>query len=70
VIIAAVSYLMVSTLPLMGLKFSNYSLKQNWTKFLLVGAGIISALLFQWLAVPVIFILYILLSLLTQNKTA
>lgn len=70
VIIAVVSYLMVSTLPLMGLKFPNYNLKQNWTKFLLVGAGIVSALLFQWLAVPVIFILYILLSLLTQNKTA
>jgi CDP-diacylglycerol---serine O-phosphatidyltransferase len=70
VIIAIVSYLMVSTLPLMGLKFSNYSLKQNWAKFLLAGAGIVSALLFQWMAVPIIFILYILLSLLTQNKTA
>jgi CDP-diacylglycerol--serine O-phosphatidyltransferase len=70
VIIAVVSYLMVSTLPLMGLKFTNYSLKQNWTRFLLVGAGIVSALLFQWMAVPVVFILYILLSLLTQNKTA
>jgi CDP-diacylglycerol--serine O-phosphatidyltransferase len=70
VIIGLVSYLMVSTLPLMGLKFTNYSLKQNWPKFLLAGVGLVTAILFQWMAVPVIFIVYILLSLLTQNKTA
>jgi CDP-diacylglycerol--serine O-phosphatidyltransferase len=65
-----VSYLMVSTLPLMGLKFINYNVKDNWPKFLLVAVALVSALLFQWIAVPVVFVLYILLSLLTQNKTA
>jgi CDP-diacylglycerol--serine O-phosphatidyltransferase len=69
-IIAIVSYLMVSTLPLMGLKFTNYNVKDNWPKFLLVAVALVSALLFQWMAVPIIFVLYILLSLLTQNKTA
>jgi CDP-diacylglycerol--serine O-phosphatidyltransferase len=69
-IIAIVSYLMVSTLPLMGLKFINYNVKDNWPKFLLVAVALVSALLFQWMAVPIIFVLYILLSLLTQNKTA
>jgi CDP-diacylglycerol--serine O-phosphatidyltransferase len=69
-IIGIVSYLMVSTLPLMGLKFINYKVKENWPKFLLVAVALVSALLFQWMAVPIVFILYILLSLLTQNKTA
>lgn len=69
-IIGIVSYLMVSTLPLMGLKFINYNIKDNWPKFLLVAVALVSALLFQWMAVPIVFVLYILLSLLTQNKTA
>lgn len=69
-IIGIVSYLMVSTLPLMGLKFINYNVKDNWPKFLLVAVALVSALLFQWMAVPIVFVLYILLSLLTQNKTA
>lgn len=69
-LIVAVSYLMVSTLPLMGLKFANYNVKDNWPKFLLLAVAIVSALLFQWMAVPIVFVLYILLSLLTQNKTA
>jgi CDP-diacylglycerol--serine O-phosphatidyltransferase len=62
--------MMVSTLPLMSLKFRNYNVEQNWPKFLLLGMGLISILLLQWMAVPVIFIAYILLSLLSQNKTA
>jgi len=70
VIIIVVSSLMVSTLPLLSFKFKTYDLKQNWPRFALVAAGIIAAVLFQWLAVPVIFFLYIILSLLSQNKTA
>jgi CDP-diacylglycerol---serine O-phosphatidyltransferase len=70
IIIIVISYMMVSTLPLMSLKFRNYDVKQNWPKFLLLGTGLVSILLLQWMAVPVIFIVYILLSLLSQNKTA
>jgi CDP-diacylglycerol--serine O-phosphatidyltransferase len=70
IIIIFISYMMVSTLPLMSLKFRNYNVEQNWPKFLLLGMGLISILLLQWMAVPVIFIAYILLSLLSQNKTA
>jgi CDP-diacylglycerol--serine O-phosphatidyltransferase len=69
-IIVVVSYLMVSSLGLMGLKFNNFSLKDNWSKYLLLAVGLIMVLLFQWMAVPVVFVLYILLSLLTQNKPA
>jgi CDP-diacylglycerol---serine O-phosphatidyltransferase len=60
----------VSKLPLMNIKFRNFDLKQNWPKFAIIIAGLFSSIVFQWLAVPVVFFLYIILSLLTQNKTA
>lgn len=69
-IILLISYLMVSTLPLMALKFKGFDLKKDWTKFLLIGIGLITAVLFQWLAVPIVFIVYIVLSLSTQKKSS
>ncbi len=69
-IILLVSWLMVSSLPLMALKFKDFSVKNNLPKFILIAATIVSALLLGWLAVPVVFILYILLSLAFKNKTA
>lgn len=68
-IILVLSWLMVSRLPLMALKFTNFSLKDNLPKFILIIAGILAAILLGWLAVPVVFILYIALSLLFKNKT-
>lgn len=69
-IIVVVSYLMVSDLPMMSLKFKNFSLANNWPKYLLIAIGIAAALLLKWLAVPVIFIAYVLVSLLFKNKIA
>ncbi|THU33428.1 CDP-diacylglycerol--serine O-phosphatidyltransferase [Niastella caeni] len=68
-IIVVVSYLMVSNLPLMALKFKNFSVKSNLPKLILLLATIIAAILLKWLAVPVVFILYIILSLAFKNKT-
>lgn len=68
--IVLVSWLMVSTLPMMSIKFRNYDLKQNWEKFAILIIGLIAAILFRWMAVPICFIAYILLSLLTQKKNA
>jgi CDP-diacylglycerol---serine O-phosphatidyltransferase len=67
-IILVVGYLMVSNLPLMALKFKDYSLKGNLPKLILLLMAIVAAILFKWLAVPVIFILYIMLSLLIARK--
>jgi CDP-diacylglycerol--serine O-phosphatidyltransferase len=60
---------MVSTLPLMALKFKNLSVKDNWPKFLLVAITVVAALILQWLAVPVVFVIYVVLSLLIKQKT-
>lgn len=65
-----VSWLMVSTLPMMSIKFRNYDLKQNWEKFAIIAIGLVTALLFRWMAVPVVFVVYIVLSLLSQKKIA
>ena len=69
-LIFIVSWLMVSKLPLMDLKFKNLSLKSNLPKYFIIIFSIVAGIIFQWLAAPIIFIAYIILSLLFKNKTA
>ncbi len=68
VLIVVVSYLMVSNLRMMSLKFEDFKLKNNIPKVILLAVAIIAALFLHWIAVPVVFIVYILLSL-TGPKT-
>jgi CDP-diacylglycerol---serine O-phosphatidyltransferase len=68
VLIALVSWLMLSTLPLMALKFKSVSAKENLPKYILIGFTILAAIIFKWLAVPIVFMFYIILSLLFKNK--
>jgi CDP-diacylglycerol---serine O-phosphatidyltransferase len=68
-LIIVLSYLMVSNLPIMGLKFKDYSLHSNIPKIILLVVAVIAALLFKWVAVPVIFIAYIIISLALKNRT-
>lgn len=69
-LIIFVSWLMVSRLPLIDLKFKNLSLKSNLSKYILVIFSLLAAAVFHWLAVPIIFIAYIILSLAFKNKIA
>ena len=69
-IIALLSFLMISNLSLMALKFKDFSIQNNLPKIILIGLAIVAAVFLQWLAVPVIFILYIVLSLAFKNKIA
>ena len=66
-IILILSYLMVSRLPFMALKFKDYSFKNNQLKYLLVIIAIIAAITLQWLAVPVVFIVYAVVSQLAKE---
>jgi CDP-diacylglycerol--serine O-phosphatidyltransferase len=59
---------MISKLPLMALKFTDKSVKNNLPKIILVVFALVAAFLLQWLAVPVVFIGYIILSLLFKKK--
>jgi CDP-diacylglycerol--serine O-phosphatidyltransferase len=67
-VILALAALMVSNLPLMALKFRDYSLKNNAPKLLLLLVTVLAAIFMKWLAVPVIFIFYIVVSLFTAKK--
>lgn len=69
-IIVILSFLMISNLSLMALKFKDFTVQNNLPKIILVVLAIVSAVFLQWLAVPVIFILYIILSLAFKNKIA
>jgi CDP-diacylglycerol--serine O-phosphatidyltransferase len=68
VIIIVLSFLMVSNLPMMALKFRDFTVKNNLSKIILLVLSIVAAIFLEWLAVPVIFILYIILSLAFKNK--
>lgn len=62
-LVVVLSGLMISNLPLMALKFKDLSLKNNFPKIILVVFAVIAAWLFHWLAVPLVFVGYIVLSL-------
>lgn len=61
-IILIVSYLMVSNRSFMALKFTDYSFKNNSLKYILLILSIVAVIFLKWLAVPVIFILYLVFS--------
>lgn len=67
ILIILLSYLMASRHRMMALKFSDYTFRNNVPKIILLLVAIIAVLFLHWIAVPVLFIFYILLSL-TQKK--
>lgn len=69
-VIVLLSWLMVSNLPIMALKFKDYRLKSNIPKIILFAIAIISAFFFHWLAVPIVFIVYIILSLFFKQTSS
>ncbi len=68
-LIILLSWLMVSNLPILAMKFKDFSVKNNMPKVVLLAIGITAIIFFKWLAVPIIFIAYIILSLAFKNKT-
>jgi CDP-diacylglycerol---serine O-phosphatidyltransferase len=68
-LILLIAYLMVSNLPLMAIKFKDTSVKGNLPKLLLLVLAVVAAIFLRWLAVPVVFVFYIIVSLAFKNKT-
>jgi CDP-diacylglycerol--serine O-phosphatidyltransferase len=66
-LVLVLSWLMISTLPLMALKFKDYSVKNNWPKYLLALIAVAALLLLKWLAIPVVIVAYVVLSLLFKK---
>lgn len=57
------TYLMNSNLPMFSLKFKDYSFNKNTLKYLFLLISIVLLIVFKVVAVPIIILLYVLLSL-------
>lgn len=68
-VVVLLSWLMLSNIPIMGLKFQSYKPADNIPKLILLLTGFLGVIFLGWLAVPMIFIIYILLSLVYKTKT-
>lgn len=62
-IIIVLSYLMISNHRMMALKFSDFTFKNNSPKIILLFIAVVAALFLHWTAVPLVFIIYVLMSL-------
>lgn len=70
VLVLLVSFLMVSSIPMLSLKFKDFKMKNNLPQYILIGIAIVSIIVFKWIAIPVIMLAYVLVSLLFKNKIA
>ena len=68
-VILLVSGLMVSRIPMMAFKFKERSIPANLPQVMLVVIAVAATLSLKWIAVPVIFLSYIILSLIFKKKT-
>jgi len=67
-LIIIISLLMVSPFRMMALKFKDYAIKNNYVRYSFLLAAVILFVFFSFMAIPVIILLYILLSIiLTKN---
>lgn len=69
-VILIVGYLLVCNRTFMALKFSSYGFKENTAKYGIAIAAVVSIVFLKWLAVPVIFILYLLVSSFSKERAA
>ncbi len=67
-VIAVVSYLMVSTLPMLALKFKGVTFKKLLPFIIILIASVITALFLGWVAVPVGFLVYVVVSLVFNSQ--
>jgi len=68
VIIIGISWLMVSNIPMFSLKINFKNKQELFPLILLFVIGIISSIFLNWLAIPILFVSYIILSLLNKKK--
>jgi CDP-diacylglycerol--serine O-phosphatidyltransferase len=69
-LILVLSVLMISRMPMFSLKMKNLSLRENMPRYILLAVAVIAGIFLKWLAVPLVFLLYILLSLFTKAPAA
>ena len=60
------SFLLISEIPLFALKFKSFGWQGNRIRFIFIGLSILLLIILQFIAIPLIIILYVLISLITQ----
>ena len=69
-LILLLCWLMLSNIKIMSLKFKGNNLKDNIDKIVLLLTALPAIVFLQWLAIPIIFIAYLMLSFIFRNKMA
>ncbi len=69
-LIIILSWLMISKKPMLALKFANSNTKKLMPFIIIAVVAIISAFFIHWLAVPLSFLVYVILSLLHKQSTS
>jgi CDP-diacylglycerol--serine O-phosphatidyltransferase len=62
------TYIMNAEIPLFSLKFKNYSFQKNWIIYVFLLFSLLLILLLNYLSIPIIIMLYVILSL-VKNLT-
>ncbi len=62
-------YLLNAEIPLFALKFKDWSIKNNWVRYLLIVSSIILILLFTYVGILATILLYFLLSLVIKKES-
>ncbi|WP_299017127.1 CDP-alcohol phosphatidyltransferase family protein [uncultured Polaribacter sp.] len=63
------TFVMNAEIPLFSLKFKEYSIKNNWIKYIFLLASILLIVTTKYASIPLIIILYIVLSVIANSKS-
>ncbi|MDQ3844448.1 MAG: CDP-alcohol phosphatidyltransferase family protein [Bacteroidota bacterium] len=66
-VIILLSYLMISNRTFMAIKFKDFSYRNNLFKYILLAISLVLVVALQWLAVPIIFVVYLVFSFFTKT---
>ena len=66
-VVLLVSYLMISNRTFMAIKFTDFSIKNNLLKYLLLTLSLVALVILGWFAIPIIFILYLVVSVFSKE---
>jgi CDP-diacylglycerol--serine O-phosphatidyltransferase len=69
-IVILLSYLMVSRIPMLSMKIGGKNDPQMLPRLIIILSALIAIFILQWMAVPLIFLFYIVISLLFKNRIA
>ena len=67
-VILVISYLMISTLPMLALKFKGVNFQKLLPFIIVLIVSLVTAIFLKWIAVPVGFLVYVIVSLVFNKK--